>query len=159
MPDIDNYRRILAYVSFGPQDAQVIRHASALAKSNGAQLRLLHVVDMETALDGGSGLTPRQEALAYTAVALPRLKAMAASIRGVDVECHVRTGPFASTFKQYTQDWMPELVVTTRLAQDVHVGPWDVFILNAPSQSWLQRLLSWGTSHSEPVTMAPGSAG
>lgn len=158
MPKTTPYRQILAYVSFGPQDAQVIQQACALAKANGAQLRLLHIVDVDPSLDGSAGLTPAQEAGAYESVAMVRLQAMTHGHTDIQFECHVRVGRPALAFQQFTRDWMPQLVVTARQSQHMAQGPWDALILNNPSASWLGNLMDWSKSRSADMSVAAGTA-
>jgi nucleotide-binding universal stress UspA family protein len=152
------YRRILALVNFDAQDTHVFHQARVLAKASGAQLRLLHIVDVDPALDGGVNLTPEQEAHAYKAVVMPRLQSMAQAAEGVRIECHVRIGRPAPTLQQFAHDWTPDLVVTTRRAQDIAHGPWDVLILSAPSTSWLSRLKRWSINPVANLTLLAKTA-
>jgi nucleotide-binding universal stress UspA family protein len=147
MPETIAYRRILALVELGSQDAswnaRLVRRAAALARASGAQLRLLQVVDVETGLDGGPGLTPGQEARAYEAALLPRLRVLAQATGLAGVTCHVRMGRPATAVRGFTDDWAPDLVITPHRGGWEDAGPWDVLTLGHNAPSWRQRLQRW----------------
>lgn len=144
MPEPITYHRILAMIEFGPRDTQVIRQARGLAQAGSAQLQLLHIVDTESTLDGGGlGLTPRQEARAYESLAMTRLQDLARSVGISARECHIRVGHPVLAFSAFTQDQIPDLVVTARQTEQVVHGPWDVLIVNRVPTPWFNRLRRW----------------
>lgn len=143
MPKPITYHRILAMVEFGPQDAQVIRQAKALALGCGAQLQLLHIVDTEPTMDGGVGLTPRQEAYAYESLAITRLRRLARTARISECECHVRVGHPVLAFSAFTHEQIPDLVVTACQTEHVANGNWDVLTVNRSSTPWPNRFRRW----------------
>lgn len=145
MPRPLTYRRIVALAELNDHDARVIRQAGMLAKASGAELHLLHIVDVAPSLDGGMGLTPGQEASAYEALVLPRLHRLAQASEGAVSACHVRVGQSGPAFQQFAREHMPDLVVTTRQAPHVVHGPWDVLVLKGAPVSWLNRLKRWST--------------
>lgn len=147
MPKTIPYRRILALVELGPrnppQNAHLVAQAAAMARASGAQLRLLHIVDVEAGLDGGPGLTPGQEARAFEALLLPRLHGLAQATGLTGVSCDVRVGRPAAALRGYTHEWTPDLVVTAHPHGLGFDGPWDLLALGHSAPSWRQRLKAW----------------
>jgi hypothetical protein len=87
------------------------------------------------------GLTPRQEAHAYEALAITRLQGLARTAR--ICECHVRVGHPVLAFSAFTHEQMPDLVVTASQAEHVAHGNWDLLIVNRVSTPWLKGFRRW----------------
>lgn len=107
-----NYRRILALVAFDDTDTAVVRRAHGLARLEGAQLALLHLVPPETSLDGGYPPPSRRElAQGLEQAALRRMAFLKATL-GVDaaelLACH---GQPRQGFDACITQWQPDLVV------------------------------------------------
>lgn len=107
-----DYRRILAVVDFSDRGRAVARRALALARMGQAELALLHLIEPDTALEGGypppSRAANRQ---GYETEALRRLDFLAANLAAGDVKLLARYGQPRSAFADCIATWQPDLVV------------------------------------------------
>ena len=159
MPDIKPYRNILAVVDLDRNDEAVVHQAQMLARACGAQLGLLHIAEIESSSDDGApALTPCQAALAYEAIVMQRLQALAVREGLTEAQCHARCGNAALSFKTFAASWQPDLLITARRAQHLANGPWDVLVLKPVQGHWLARLKSWFGYRPATLSVTPSTA-
>lgn len=103
------YQRITALVCFDAFDVQVVSKALLIARQNGAALDVLHLIEPDGLLDGGS---PVGEARAYEQAALRRLRYLAESLDAGHAVCHALFGPCRRQLRQYVESRQPDLIVT-----------------------------------------------
>lgn len=111
------YRRILVPVDGSATSARGLREAVALAKDQGAKLRLVHVVDEGVVLGGaeaGVDLEPVLAALARTGRTLLERGLRTAAKAGVDADSAIyesMSGPAADSILTEATKWRAELIV------------------------------------------------
>jgi nucleotide-binding universal stress UspA family protein len=123
------YARILAGVDGSEQGEHALRHAAGLAKALGAELRIVHVVDM--------GVLPAAPELALDVERLQkarraegeRLLAAAQSQAGMPAQARL------------LETATPGQRVTTVLAEEAASWPADLIVLGARGRGGLERLL------------------
>ncbi len=103
------YRRVAALVRFDAFDARVVGKALLIARQNGAALDVLHLIEPDGLLDGGS---PVGEARAYEQAAERRLAFLAASLGVEEASCHAFFGPCRERLNRYVESAGPDLIVT-----------------------------------------------
>lgn len=109
---VRNYRRILAVVEFSDTGAAVIRRAHNLARLEGAELALLHLVAPDPTPDGGYPPPSRLELeQGFEQPALRRLAFLKGTL-GVDkAELFARYGQPERGYEACIAHWQPDLVV------------------------------------------------
>lgn len=155
MPDRPPYRHIFALVHLDGRDDAVIGQAHLLAGLCGAQLDLLHLVDLPPAGDGYPVPGRAQTAAAYEAAAHRRM-AFLASRYGLEAEhCHARHGPAERGFRDFVRLHEPDLLVVAHDQAEFVAGPWDVLALRTKSRAggWglLDRLRNLFAAHRPPA--------
>ena len=111
------YRRILVPVDGSPTSARGLREAIALARDQGAKLRLVHVVDEATILGGataGVDLQPLIESLVKGGKSVVERSRRAAAKLGVDAESVIYesvAGPAADSILREAKKWRADLIV------------------------------------------------
>lgn len=111
------YRRILVPVDGSATGARGLREAIALARDQGAKLRLVHVVDEATILGGaeaGVDLEPLVEALVKVGRAVIERARRAAAKLGVEAETAIYesvAGPAAQSILREATKWRADLIV------------------------------------------------
>jgi nucleotide-binding universal stress UspA family protein len=107
-----DYRRILAVVDFNEPGRTVARRALSLARMGEAELLLLHLIPLDTSLDGGYPPPSRKASQqSYEAEGLRRLKFFAASLDADKVVLQARYDQPRSAFADCIAAWQPDLVV------------------------------------------------
>jgi hypothetical protein len=109
MSEFRPYRRIAALVRFDAFDAPVVGKALLLARQNGAELDLLHLIEPDGLLDGGP---VAGEARAYEQAAERRLERLAAALGADGAGCCAFYGPGRRRLRQYAESRRPDLIVT-----------------------------------------------
>ncbi len=111
------YRRILVPVDGSPTSTRGLREAAALARDQGAKLRLVHVVDEATILGGataGVDLEPLIESLVRSGKSVVERSRRVAAKLGVDAQTVIYesvAGPAADSILREAKKWRADLIV------------------------------------------------
>jgi nucleotide-binding universal stress UspA family protein len=123
------YARILAGIDGSEQGEHALRHAASLAKALGAELRIVHVVDM--------GVLPLAPELALDVARLTKArradgeKLLAAALGQVGVPAQTRV----------LETGTPAQAVAAVLVEEAAAWPADVIVLGARGRGAVERLL------------------
>lgn len=137
---MSSYRRVLLVLDLNEDSGTVGRRAIALAKTVGAEVELLHVVEFVPVEPMGETIMPavqiENELLDRAAI---RLKAMAAELGLPDATCHVEAGNVKSEIVRIARERHADLIVLgsrerhglsilVNLTEDtvLHAAPCDV---------------------------------
>ncbi len=143
MPELHPYRRILALVRLDASDDVIVGKALLLARLNRAHLDLLHVVELDGALDGGYPRgSQRATVRALEAAALRRLEFLAASMGASEACCHARYGQRRQVLERLIRQTPPDLVVTGEASACVD-GAYDTLVLSAGRRHGGRGLSAW----------------
>lgn len=123
------YTRILAGVDGSTPGEHALRHAAGLAKALGAELRIVHIVDM--------GVLPLAPELALDVERFA--KARRAEGEALLAKAQAQAGESAQT--RLLETGTPAQPVAAVLVEEAASWPADVIVLGARGRSRLERLL------------------
>jgi universal stress protein A len=107
------YRRVLASIDLGLGAERVLNTAADLARSTGARLTILHVVEPTTATDvEGSFTTPQAQQRALVSAARERLQTLALRAACSDAELRIVIGHPYGELQRVASEVRADVVAT-----------------------------------------------
>jgi len=126
------YARILAGVDGSAQAAHALRHAASLAKALGAELRIVHVVDM--------GVLPLAPELALDVERIVKARRAEGEKLLAEAVEQARTAG-VTALARLVETGMPAQPVAAALVAEAAAWPADLMVLGARGRGGLERLL------------------